>query len=164
MRARLSCAVLLATACSAAFALEGTVTRVSDGDTLWIRPHPSGRYVKLRVQGIDAPELCQAWGEQSRRALEALALGKVVRVEGRLRDDHGRRLVRVLLGGEDLGARMVRDGNAWSYRWRGDPGPYASDERAARAARRGLFAEPNGIAPREFRRIHGPCPSLAGSR
>jgi hypothetical protein len=27
----------------------------------------------------------------------------------------------------------------------------------ARAARRGLFADPAPIEPRQFRRVHGPC-------
>lgn len=159
---RLTQALLVAVAvglASAAQALDGTVSRVSDGDTLWIKPHGGGRYVKLRVQGIDAPELCQAGGAAAKRALEALALGRAVRVEGEQRDDHGRRLARLrrLDDGEDLGARMVRDGHAWSYRYRDDAGPYLREEQAARAARRGLFAEPGALPPREFRRRHGPC-------
>ena len=56
------------------------ITRVSDGDTLWIRPHGGGRPVKLRVQGIDAPERCQPWGEASRERLRELVLGRSVRV------------------------------------------------------------------------------------
>ena len=141
----------------AANALEGVVTRVSDGDTLWIRPIDGARYVKVRVQGIDAPELCQAWGPEAKRALEAMALGQRVRIEGELRDDHGRRLARLMHGDDDLGARLVRDGHAWSYRWRRDEGPYVVEEIDARASRRGLFAERDAVMPREFRRRHGPC-------
>lgn len=154
---QLGIGLVLLACLSAAHALQGTVTRVSDGDTLWVRPSGGGRYVKVRVLGIDAPEICQPWGVESRRALELLALGKVVRLDGRVRDDHGRRLARLLRGDDDLGARMVRDGHAWSYRWRRDPGPYRAEEQAAQAARRGLFADPRALRPREFRAAHGAC-------
>jgi micrococcal nuclease len=141
----------------AAQALDGVVSRVSDGDTLWIKPSRGGAYVKVRVEGIDAPELCQAGGEQAKRALETLALGRHVRLDGHLRDDHGRRLGRLMLGDNDLGARLVRDGHAWSYRFRRDEGPYLIEEMAARAAKRGLFADARAVPPRQFRREHGPC-------
>jgi endonuclease YncB( thermonuclease family) len=156
---RAALALCFAAAAGAACALEGVVTRVSDGDTLWLRPAGGGRYVKVRVQGIDAPELCQAWGLEAKRALEALALGQRVHIDdGALRDDHGRRLSRLLRDGEDLGARMVRDGHAWSYRWRRDAGPYLIEEVDARTSGRGLHADPQAIVPREFRKRHGPCP------
>jgi endonuclease YncB( thermonuclease family) len=138
-------------------ALEGVVTRVSDGDTLWVRPADGSKPRKLRVQGIDAPERCQAWGREAAEHLAALVEGRHVRaIEGPL-DDHGRRLVRLLRGDLDVGAWMVREGLAWSHRYRHDPGPYASEEREARHARRGLFADPAAVPPREFRRQHGPC-------
>jgi len=142
----------------AAHAFEGTVTRVSDGDTLWIRPVTGGKPVKVRLRGIDAPEICQAGGLESKRALEALVLGQFVRLDrDDLSDDHGRRLGRLLHGDDDIGARLVRDGYAWSYRYRRDAGPYLIEEVDARSSRRGLFADPQAIAPREFRKVHGPC-------
>ena len=138
----------------------GVVTRVSDGDTLWIRPDGERRRpVKLRLQGIDAPERCQAWGEQSTAALSARVLGQRVEVHSRARDDHGRLLVdlRLQRGGADIGAWMVGQGHAWSYRFRHHPGPYANQEAQARAASRGLFKDPNAEPPAQFRKRHGPC-------
>jgi endonuclease YncB( thermonuclease family) len=140
-----------------AAALQGMVTRVSDGDTLWLRPASGARPVKLRLQGIDAPELCQPGGREARDALARLVLHQPVRVDEGPRDPHGRRLGRLMRGDIDLQAQLVRDGHAWSYRWRGNPGPYAAEEHEAHAARRGLFADPKAIEPREFRRLHGPC-------
>lgn len=156
--AAVAIAIVAALPCSAAaYPLEGVVTRVTDGDTLWLRPAHGGRPVKVRVRGIDAPERCQPWGPESKQALEALVLGRSVHVDGDLHDDHGRRLGRLMRGDEDLGARMVRNGHAWSPGFRGRDGPYAREERVARAARRGLFADERAIVPREFRRRHGPC-------
>lgn len=155
---RVAVALSLLGCALAAHALQGTVTRVSDGDTLWLKPGDGGRYVKVRVQGIDAPEICQRWGLEAKQALQALALGRPVRIDdGGLRDEHGRRLSRVMRDDEDLGARLVRDGHAWSYRWRDDAGPYLIEEMAARAAGRGLFADPQPQRPRDFRKQHGPC-------
>ncbi len=155
--ARLTIGLVLLLAGASCPALQGVVTRVSDGDTLWIRPQGGGRPVKLRVQGIDAPERCQPWGEPARDRLRELVLGRGVRVVEGPHDEHGRQLGRLMRDDIDIGAQLVREGLAWSYRWRSHPGPYAAEERAARAARRGLFADPAAMTPREFRRTHGPC-------
>lgn len=137
---------------------EARVTRVFDGDTLWVQPLPGGRYSKLRLDGIDAPEICQSGGEASRAALAGRVLQQVVTVHERARDDYGRALVRLSHAGEDVGALMVRQGQAWSYRWRHSDGPYAVDEAQARGQKKGLFAAAAPESPRDFRRRHGPCP------
>ncbi len=142
--------------CSGAHALSGVVTRVADGDTLWVRP-AGGKPVKVRLQGIDAPEHCQHWGEQARAALASRVLHRQVAVHTRAHDDYQRAIARVELNGEDVAAWMVREGHAWSYRYRRSPGPYAGQERRARAARRGLFGQPAAVEPRVFRKTHGPC-------
>lgn len=151
-------AMLLVAVCGhAAEVYSGRVTHVSDGDTLWVAPEAGGPPHKLRIDGIDAPEICQAGGEASRAALAARVLRRQVRVELRRHDDYGRGLARVRLGDADLGALMVREGQAWSYRWRHHPGPYAAEEAAARAMRRGLFAAERPEPPRAFRKRHGSC-------
>ena len=37
----------------------GVVTHVSDGDTVWVQPLQGGEAYKVRLLGIDAPEICQ---------------------------------------------------------------------------------------------------------
>ena len=71
-------------ACSACSAgpWQGVVTRVSDGDTLWVRPVNGGKPRKLRIDGIDAPEICQTWGVKSREALSSRVLNQTVLVQG----------------------------------------------------------------------------------
>lgn len=54
----------------AAWAWSGVVTHVSDGDTVWVEPTQGGEAQKIRLLGIDAPEICQAWGPQARDALQ----------------------------------------------------------------------------------------------
>lgn len=133
------------------------VTAVPDGDTLWVAPENGGAPRKLRLQGIDAPEICQPGGESSRTALRSLVANQRVRVSVRARDDYGRGLARIHLGDQDIGAAMVRRGQAWSYRWHQSVGPYAAEESAARQARIGLFSAVAPELPRDFRRRHGSC-------
>jgi endonuclease YncB( thermonuclease family) len=136
----------------------GWVTKVVDGDTLHVQPAQGGVTHKLRIKGIDAPEVCQAWGMQSREALARLVWGQRVTVQLNDVDDHGRWLAQVFVNGEDVGARLVAQGHAWSYQFRRDPGPYAFQQQQAAINRLGLFGQPQAMRPREFRQRHGPCP------
>jgi len=133
------------------------VVTVSDGDTVWVTPLPSGRRMKLRLQGMDAPERCQPGGETSTQTLRGLLLNQTVEVEVRGQDDHDRGLARIRYQGKDVGALMVSQGHAWSYRFKSDPGPYVREEQAARQARRGVFAQVRPERPYDFRRRNGPC-------
>jgi micrococcal nuclease len=137
----------------------GKVSFVSDGDTLWVRPDEGGLSRKLRLDGIDAPEICQAGGSDSLDALAAYVLNRRVEVTVRRYDNYGRGLARLVLDKRDLGAQMVSAGHAWSYRWRGSSGPYSSEEELARQAKRGLFVSQWPELPRDFRKRHGPCDS-----
>ena len=133
------------------------VVSVSDGDTVWVTPVQSQRRQKLRMQGMDAPERCQPGGEASTRALRELLLNQTVEVEVSGKDDYQRGLARIRYQGKDVGAFMVSQGHAWSYRFKSDPGPYVREEQAARQARLGVFAQARAERPYDFRRRHGPC-------
>ena len=136
-------------------ALTGFVSHVTDGDTLWVRP-ASGSPVQVRIQGLDAPEICQPFGLQARDALAARVLHRPVRVSTRARDMYQRSVGSVSLEGQDVGAWLVAGGFAWSARYRGRPGPYAPEEAQARRHRIGLWAT-SAVEPRAFRRRHGSC-------
>jgi endonuclease YncB( thermonuclease family) len=136
---------------------QGVVTHVSDGDTLWIEVNPKIKPIKVRLQGIDAPEICQAWGTQARDALKARLLRQSVSLNTRAKDDYDRALGCVAFRGEDVGAWLVKNGHAWSYHHRRHPGPYAREEAAARNARLGLWAQAGAQEPRQFRKVHGSC-------
>jgi micrococcal nuclease len=137
--------------------LKGEVTHVTDGDTLWVRLAAGDEPVKVRFQGIDAPEICQTGGEQSLAALKAKVLHQTIELQTSRHDDYGRMLARVRLNGDDVGAWMVQQGQAWSYRYRNSPGPYAAEENNARSARRGVWAVQGAVEPRVFRKQHGSC-------
>ncbi len=152
------------------------MTHVTDGDTLWVRPASGGKPVRIRIDGVDAPEICQPYGIASRKALAARLANQSVTVQSASRDNFGRLLARVntqgavlkgvnskpnakphLKGSADVGEWLVREGHAWSYRYRRDGGPYAKQQAAAQAARKGLFSSSRPEEPREFRKRHGAC-------
>lgn len=133
------------------------VLRVVDGDTLWLQPEGGGAVRKLRVEGIDAPEMCQTDGQASRDTLRVLVHRQWIETRSTGRDAYGRDVGRVYWQGRDVGEWMVREGWAWSYRWQGDMGPYAEIERQAVAARRGVHRREKALYPGTFRHLHGPC-------
>lgn len=135
----------------------GTVTYVTDGDTIWVRPAGGGEPVPVRLQGIDAPEICQPQGPEAKAALAAKALHQAVTVQPRTHDAWHRTVARVGISGQDLGQWLVQSGWAWSPDHQGRPGPYAAEQARARAARAGLWAHPGALQPRSFRRQHGAC-------
>lgn len=138
--------------------IEGTVVHVTDGDTLWLKPDAAGDIpFKLRLAGIDAPERCQAGGAQAGAALAQRVLHRHVQVVTRATDDFQRVVATLRLDGEDIAAWLVLQGHAWTRGYRHSPGPYARQEAEARAARRGVFADPLAQDPRVFRKLHGPC-------
>ncbi len=109
-----------------------------DGDTLFAAGE------RLRLEGIDAPELtqtCGASGEipcgrQARAALAGL-VGAGVQCAGTRRDRYDRPLVRCATrSGDDIAAALVARGFALA------DGCCRAEEAAARAAARGLWRAP----------------------
>ena len=128
----------------------GVVTRVSDGDTIWVTDAQRVRH-KIRLLGIDAPESSQAFGGESTARLKALVGGKSVRVTYSERDQYGRVLGTVWLDGVDINMQMVREGMAWCYHYSKNE-RYAAAQAAARTRKVGLWADPNAQDPWAYRK------------
>jgi len=125
--------------------LAGVVTRVADGDTIDIT---SGRVVHtVRLDGIDAPEPGQPFSRQARLQLRTLAFSRTVTARVTDRDRYGRVVARVAVGAADLSEEMVRNGLAWHYARYSPDSRLADLEQQARRQRRGLWADPNPVAP-----------------
>ena len=140
-------------------AWSGVVTHVVDGDTVRVRPPGGAKPVSIRLEGIDAPEICQSGGRLARDALKRQLLGQRVAVYSRARDDYGRLVARISINGEDQGQWMVANGYAWSYRYRRSAGPYAAEQRSAKLAKIGIFAVDAAVPvkPQAFRKLYGSC-------
>lgn len=136
----------------------GWVSWVMDGDTVLLVRDGQHEPVKLRIEGIDAPEICQPGGAEARDAMIRLALRKPVQVLDHGHDVYGRQIGRLSMDGVDLGAEMVRSGMAWAYRFRTGKGPYAGLQRQAQKQRTGVFsADEVAMSPPVFRKFHGTC-------
>jgi micrococcal nuclease len=100
---------------TAAFAdFAGKVVAVKDGDTLEVMRE--GVAVRVRLYGIDCPEMGQAFGQRAKQAASDLAFGKTVKVIERDRDRYGRTVGEVILeDGRNLNRELVRAGLAWWY-------------------------------------------------
>jgi endonuclease YncB( thermonuclease family) len=137
--------------------LQGVVTHVSDGDT--VRFTPAGQVaIVVRLANIDAPEICQAWGPEARRALSDLALNKPATLRPKGRDNYGRTVGVLVVGDVDVAQSLVEGGHAWSLRGRNDTGPLVKQERMAKALNRGMHERGAAVRPADFRRVQGPCP------
>jgi micrococcal nuclease len=158
MRVVLAAVLLaLAPALLQAATFRGTVTHVTDGDTLWVRPAAGGAPVPLRLLHVDAPEGCQPYGAESGQALRSRLLHRKVRVRTEGADSYQRQLAHVEHRGQDVGAWLVRHGYAWSTGFHGQAGPYADLQAQARREGSGLWAVPGPVEPRSFRRRFGRC-------
>jgi len=131
------------------------VEMINDGDTVTLLD-TAGQRVRVRLVGIDAPELDQPMGRESRAALAAKLAGGIVRVEGDARDQHGRLLGTLRLADRDLNREMVAEGWAWAFTGFAENDDLIAAESAARGGRRGLWADPQPQPPRQWRELHPP--------
>jgi endonuclease YncB( thermonuclease family) len=137
--------------------LEGRVVGVADGDTITVLG-AGNRQTRVRLQGIDAPESRQAFGQVSKLSLGDLVFDKKVVVEYQKTDRYGRTLGKVIAEGRDVNLLQVKAGLAWHYKYYQDEQSpadrrlYADAEAEARSARRGLWADSNPTPPWDFRR------------
>lgn len=139
--------------CSAQ-AWEAEVVSVYDGDSLTVKT-ANGKKDRVRLWGIDAPELQQKHGKKAQKVLEALVLGRSVEVQEVARDRYARLLaIVVITDGDNVGISanelMVRGGHAWargSNRW-------VSDEVQARGEGAGLWKEKRPLEPWKWRKLN----------
>uniref|UniRef100_A0A1I8H604 TNase-like domain-containing protein n=1 Tax=Macrostomum lignano TaxID=282301 RepID=A0A1I8H604_9PLAT len=136
----------------------GRVKSVHDGDSLRIIPETNDdgdrASVRVRLMQIDAPELSQAHGRDSRKALASrLPRGTRVCVISPGRDSYHRILGFVCLAKDDIAYRMLAEGHAWCYHNTCNL-RYKAATSAARVAGLGLWTPgQTPMAPWAYRRF-----------
>ena len=143
--------VLASSACAAQLSWTGTCVGVHDGDTITVT-HGSD-VCRIRLAGIDAPEIAQAGGQQAKDALAALVLNRAVCIYTTGTDRYGRFVGWVFCGGTRVNLMMVASGNAWWYRqYAPDNVALSTAEASARTAHIGIWSQTEApIAPWDYR-------------
>lgn len=155
----LSLAGLVAATQAGTQQIQGRIVGVHDGDTITLLD-ADNRQHKIRLDGIDAPELGQPFGRASKHYLAALVANREAVAECGKADRYGRQVCRVLVGGADAGLAQIRAGMAWYFRrYAGELTPerrqqHADAEAQAQAERRGLWTGAEPVAPWEWRATH----------
>ena len=129
-----------------------TVVRVIDGDTIYVKQDKKKRQ-KIRLFGIDSPEMRQRDGAKPGRYLTIRITGKQVTIVPKGKDHYDRTLAIVYDEyGQNMNQEMVRLGLAWVYRRYVDSPDWLELESDARKQRIGIWRRKNPKPPWEYRK------------
>ena len=140
------------------------VSRVIDGDTFEGRLDNGGNpgvnpwmvqltKIVVRINGIDAPERGQWYGDVATLHLQWLISGKAVGLKLKQKDSYGRWIATVYLDGADISEEMLKEGLAWHYKEHDSNPRYAQLEAEAKQAGLGLWSDDRAVPPWEWRRM-----------
>ena len=119
---------------------------VHEGDRLTI--HHQERKDMVYLRDVDCPELKQAYGKQAKHATAAYIANREVIVRDLRQDRQGRMTADILLpDGRQIAHELVKEGLAWVQPNGSGDQALKDMEELARAARKGLWAEPNPVPP-----------------
>ena len=136
------------------FDFQAEVLRISDGDTILVRIIESDEELRVRLFGIDTPEMAQPHGKRSRAALVGM-LGNNIYLMPEEIDQYGRLVAWVYTDDPDrsekesVNTRLVRGGMA--YRYMTGNVELGKAEREARLDGRGVWADDEAVMPWDFR-------------
>ena len=157
LRKLLALALLYISCGLGAATLQGKVVGVADGDTITVLDATNTQH-KIRLQGIDAPEKAQAFGQKSKQSLHQLVHSKQVTIEFQKKDKYGRTVGKVVHNGNDVCLEQIKLGMAWHYREYESEQPkedreiYSQAELSARSQAIGLWKDKHPASPWEFRK------------
>lgn len=119
---------------------DARVVLVADGDTIEAVPSGETRPLRIRLEGIDAPELGEPFSGEATRFVRAMLLRQRVRIDGRDVDRYGRLVARVAVTGRDASTALLEAGLACHFtQFANDPILAAAQSRA-RGAGAGFWA------------------------
>ena len=127
--------------------VKGKCVKVVDGDTLIVECDKAKRTVE--IDGIDAPELDQPWGKETRTFVKQMVGGEKVEIEV-LEGDGDVVRARVRVNGIDMSEMLVGRGLAWVSEDGGDADLVDLGERAKKTPC-GLWTDADPQAPWDFR-------------
>lgn len=132
----------------------GKVVGIVDGDTYDILLN-GNETLRIRMEGIDAPEKGMPFYRKAKNYLADLCFGKNVRVEIHDADDHDRKIAFSYLDdGTELSHEMIKAGFAWHFKKYNTDSDLSELEINARKSKIGLWADESPMSPWENRALH----------
>ena len=132
--------------------LKGRAVKIADGDTFTLLVNENEQ-VKIRIDGIDAPEKKQDFGNRAKEYLSSMIWNQELTIKVTKKDKYGRSIGKVSTPEiPDVGLEMIKAGFAWQYRDFNHDEAYAEAERLARENKKGLWIYKNPTRPQDFRK------------
>ena len=129
----------------------GKITKIIDGDTLDFLTEKNNQ-IKVRLIEIDAPEIDQKFGSESKNNLVELCEGKEGYIEKTGEDYFGRTLARVFCGEKNANIHQLITGMAWVFDEYNKSMENYQYQFKAKKKGLGLWAEEFPLAPWDFRK------------
>ncbi|KAI3872559.1 hypothetical protein MKX03_015530 [Papaver bracteatum] len=107
---------------------------------------------RIRLRGIDAPEMEMPYGKEAKAELTKLLQGKCLTIGVYGKDQYDRLVGDIHCNGKFAQKAMLTGGHAWHYEKYDERPEFKKWEKQARAARVGLWASPNPQKPWEWRK------------
>ena len=123
---------------------------VVDGDT--IKGNIDSKRITIRLVEIDAPEMDQPFGVESKRFLEKLIENKKVTLIAEGKDRYGRTLGELFVNKDNINEKMVKSGFAWVYDRYVKSSLLYSYQDEAKSKTLGIWQSENPIEPWVWRR------------
>jgi endonuclease YncB( thermonuclease family) len=131
--------------------LSGKVIGIIDGDTYDLLISGNQK-IRIRMEGIDAPEKGMPFSKVSKSYLGSLCFNKIVRISITGKDSNNRYIgFTYLEDGTELSHEMIKAGLAWHFKKYNNDPDLAQLENEARNSKKGLWKDNNPISPWEIR-------------
>ncbi len=150
----LSFSLLLVSGCTTkdqanGYEYQALVIKVVDGDTIHVLQNNLTK--KIRLLYIDAPEIKQDYGVESKLFLSNILLNKKVIIHSDSKDRYGRELGEVYIYNDNnsiyVNAKMIKSGNAWVYKMYRKNEYLINLENFAKIHESGLWSKNSAIEP-----------------
>ncbi len=134
--------------------VSGKVISIIDGDTYDVLIQDN-KTIRVRMEGIDAPEKGMPFYQKSKKYLSDLCFGKQIKFKVTGVDNHERILAYSFLeDGKELSQEMIKAGYAWHFKKYNSDIVLSNLEIEAKNLKKGLWSEENPMTPWTNRSLH----------
>ena len=125
---------------------------VTDGDSIKVINSDKIKF-RVRLIGIDAPEINQAFGKRSKQFLIDKILNQKITLDVEGEDKYNRKLANIYFNDEWINLLMVESGHAWHYVKYSDNKYLQGAQDEAKSNKKGLWKNKEAIPPWKFRKM-----------